>query len=191
MADVVLLGDSIRMGYQATAIGALEGIATVWSPVENGGDSRRLLSHVEDWIVAQAPRVVHLNAGLHDLKREFGTGAQQVPLPEYEENLRALFSRLRREPELVILWAATTPTNEEWHRQNKPFDRLAVDVAAYNASARRIADEFAIPVNDLHQVITSYGRDQLLSRDGVHFTPAGYTLLGQTVAAFIQRHLPR
>jgi len=40
---VVLVGDSIRMGYQAEVATRLADIAEVWGPEENGGNSANLL----------------------------------------------------------------------------------------------------------------------------------------------------
>ena len=39
MKAVILIGDSIRMGYQETVREQLGGRAGVWGPAENGGTS--------------------------------------------------------------------------------------------------------------------------------------------------------
>ena len=83
----------------------------------------------------------------------------------------------------------TTPVNEIWHHERKGFDRLEADVAAYNAVALKVADDFAIPVNDLFGIITGAGRDSCLTPDGVHFTPEGCALLGKAVAEFVKPRL--
>jgi len=64
---VVLIGDSIRMGYQAVVQRELEGIAQVSGPEQNGGTSGHVLANLEAWVLAQgpAPDVVHLTCGLH------------------------------------------------------------------------------------------------------------------------------
>ena len=71
MKKVILIGDSIRMGYQPTVQQALLNQAHVWVPQENGGTSTNVLAHLDEWILSHRPDIVHLNCGLHDLKTEF------------------------------------------------------------------------------------------------------------------------
>ena len=87
--SAVLIGDSIRIGYQAHVMAALSGQAEIWVPEQNGGDSRNVLAHLDEWVLARAPDLVHVNCGLHDLKRAFGAGPN-VPLEEYAANVRQL-----------------------------------------------------------------------------------------------------
>ena len=77
---VVLIGDSIRMGYQDHVVSQLAGRAEVWAPEENGGDSRNVLAHLDQWVFVRQPDLVHVNCGLHDLKRAFGAESA-VPWP--------------------------------------------------------------------------------------------------------------
>ena len=68
---VILIGDSIRMGYQEVVWHELSDIADVWAPMENGGNSENVLNHMETWVLSRTPDIVHLNCGLHDIKKEF------------------------------------------------------------------------------------------------------------------------
>jgi lysophospholipase L1-like esterase len=182
MITVVLIGDSIRMGYQETVRSQLAGWADVWGPEENGGTSERVLANLDDWALSRPFSVLHINCGLHDLKREFGQDENAVPLEDYEKNVRAIMTRAKEATQAPVVWALTTPVNEAWHHETKPFDRFEVDVGAYNAVARDLAGELGVIVNDLFGVVTSAGRDDLLLPDGVHFKPEGYALLGGRVA---------
>ncbi len=185
---VVLIGDSIRMGYQDHVASQLAGRAEVWVPEENGGDSRNVLAHLDQWVLARQPDVVHVNCGLHDLKRAFGA-ASAVPLDEYERNVRQILQRLQRELNGAVVWATTTPVDENWHHQNKGFDRLEADVEAYNAAARAVAEDLDVPIDDLFAVVQREGKARLLTQDGVHFTEEGSQLLGRVVAECVWGHL--
>ena len=189
MQKVVLIGDSIRMGYQEVVRRALAGAAEIWSPEQNGGTTRNVLDHLEEWVIDQQPDVAHLNCGLHDVKKEFGAAETAIPLLPYEDNVRQILQRVQRETGAAVIWATTTPVNETWHHQNKGFDRFEADVEAYNQVAVRLAGELGVPVNDLFGLITRSGRDEYLTPDGVHFTDEGSALLGQAVAAFIRPYL--
>ena len=78
MPKVVLIGDSIRMGYAPLVAKLLDGKATVISQSVNGEDSGNVLRHLDEWVIEEKPDVVHINAGLHDLKLTDRT--YQVPL---------------------------------------------------------------------------------------------------------------
>ena len=187
MKKIILIGDSIRIGYQPTVQKELAGQADVWGPEENGGESRYVLARLDDWVITRHPDIVHLNCGLHDLRKEFGADTSAVPLDEYRANLEMIFQRIRDHSSARIVWAATTPVNEQWHHETKPFDRFEADVLAYNRQAQEVAAQFGAEIDDLYAVVTRAGRDQHLLPDGVHFTDAGYTLLGRAVAEALTR----
>lgn len=179
---VILIGDSIRMGYQGVVTRELAGMAEVWGPEQNGGNSENVLNNLEEWVLSHPAAVVHINCGLHDIKKEFDTGEAAIALEPYEVNVRKILGRLKGEFEGKVVWAATTPVNEKWHHENKGFDRFEADVDRYNDIASGIAGELGIPIDDLFFVITRAGRDRLLQRDGVHFIEEGSELLGKAVA---------
>ena len=185
---VVLIGDSIRMGYQDHVASELADRAEVWVPEENGGDSRNVLAHLDQWVFSRQPDLVHVNCGLHDLKRAFGAESE-VPLDEYERNVRQILQKLQRELNGAVVWVSTTPVDENLHHQNKGFDRLEADVDAYNAAACAVAEDLGVPIDDLFAVVEREGKARLLTQDGVHFTEEGSQLLGRVVAKCVWGHL--
>ena len=189
MPGVVLIGDSIRMGYQQTVAEALEGEAEVWSPQANGGDSRNVLAHLDEWAFQRNPRVVHVNCGLHDLKKDFATGAPQVPLDAYADNVLQILTRLLAMEGTCVLWASTTPVDEELHHAKKGFDRFEADVEAYNARAAAHCRALGVEIDDLFDVVQRADKRAILREDGVHFSDEGSRILGGAVAYCIRRHL--
>ncbi|MHC4985078.1 MAG: SGNH/GDSL hydrolase family protein [Planctomycetota bacterium] len=186
MKTVILIGDSIRMGYEATVRSELAELAEVWTSQDNGGTSENVLARLDEWAISRQADLVHLNCGLHDIKTECDQDARGVPLDAYRENVRRILSRLKTETDATIVWASCTPVNEAWHNATKPFARFEADVNAYNAAAAKIAEELGIVVDDLFSVAMSAGRDELLIEDGVHFKPEGSALLGEAVAECIK-----
>lgn len=186
LSDVILIGDSIRMGYQAFVEKELEGEARVWGPRENGGTSANVLARLDEWVLSRGADVLHLNCGLHDLRKEFGADDPAVPLARYRANLEEIFTRVLGDGGTTLIWAATTPVNEEWHHANKGFERFEADVEAYNRAALAVAERFGVPVNDLFDVVVRAGRDGLLQPDGVHFAEEGCALLGKAVAGAVR-----
>ncbi len=189
MQTVMLIGDSIRIGYQDGVCRRLASRAQVYGPSSNGGTSRNILDHMDEWLGTNKPDVIYINCGLHDLRREFGSEVSAVPLNEYAENVRSILQRLRKQTGAAVACALTTPVNQEWHHKNKPFDRFEADVTAYNLAAAGAANEAGVPVNDLFTVVMKNGRDELLQPDGVHFKPAGYEIIAEQVSGFILKLL--
>lgn len=189
MKKVILIGDSIRMGYQQTVREELAGAAEVVWPEMNGYDSRNVLAKIDEWAIAPQPDLVHVNCGLHDLKRDRVRGEFQVPPEDYAANVEQILQRLTSQTRAKILWATTTPVNERWHRLRKPFDRMEADVEVYNARALEICERLGVLVDDLYTFVMRAGRDEYMSQDGVHFTDDGYEMLGIEVARVIRGQL--
>jgi dienelactone hydrolase/lysophospholipase L1-like esterase len=190
LPKVVLVGDSIRLGYAPRVSKRLSGKAVVVSSPENGGDSVNVLSHLDEWVVRQKPAIVHLNCGLHDLKRSKADGRHQVELERYAENLRQIVGRIRAGTDAVLVFSNTTPILDERHAQRRAeFDRTEADVGRYNAKATEIMSELGVPVDDLHWVVEQGGMQAMLGADGTHYTPAGSDRLAEAVADCVLRHL--
>lgn len=188
MKQILLVGDSISIGYRETVRQTLAGQAEVWFNEANSEDSRNLLRYQQSWFMNRPADLIHFNCGLHDLKRPFdaaGPEGNQVPLPEYRQNLEALLETLQSQHQAQLVFALTTPVNETWHQANKSFARFNSDVAAYNAAATEICRRLNVPINNLHETVTATGRDRILVEDGVHYTNEGYILLGQAVATYL------
>lgn len=59
MKTIILIGDSIRMGYSPFVRQELEGKAQIWEPEANGGTSRNVLSNLDEWVLAREGDIVH------------------------------------------------------------------------------------------------------------------------------------
>jgi lysophospholipase L1-like esterase/dienelactone hydrolase len=186
---VLLLGDSIRLGYAPLVAKKLAGKAEVVSPAENAADTANTLKMLDKWLADARPAVVHFNCGLHDLKFGKKTRAHQVPLDEYQANLKTIVERLRKATPHVV-FANTTPILDDRHAARKAdFDRFDKDVRAYNARAFHEMERLGVPVNDLYAVVEDGGPAELLGKDGTHYAPAGNERLADAVADSIRRQL--
>jgi lysophospholipase L1-like esterase len=194
LPTVVLLGDSIRLGYAPIVEKILAGKAVVISPKANGGDSNNLLKHLDEWVIGEQPAIVHFNCGIHDTKKSKTTGQFQVPPDRYEANLRKIIERIRKDTKATILFATTTPLLDDRAaktRTKAEYELLNASVEEYNKIAGKVMREMDLAVNDLYGLLRDPGtRSKLISADGVHFTTEGRETLGKAVATFITKHLP-
>jgi len=187
---VVLVGDSIRMGYAPIVAKLLDGKAIVVSAKPNGEDSGNVLRNLDEWVIKEKPAVVHLNAGLHDLK--LTDKGYQVPLAEYEKNLKAIIERIRKETKATVVFGTTTPIIDKLHAERKAgFDRFEADVQKYNVAAVSVMKQAGVPIDDLHTLVESRGRDKVMGPDGTHYTQEGYEILAAAVTESIVRSLGR
>ena len=186
---VVLIGDSIRMGYQAVVKEALVGKAQIWAPEDNCRYAAYALEHLDEWISSRRPDVIHLNVGLHDMYLMKETGAPRTSLEDYGKNLRKIFERITKETSAILILALTTPAHEQWQEVSEGYGRVVrrdSDVVRYNQLAGQLAKEFSLPVNDLYRVVGEVGKEELMTKDGVHFNAKGNDRLGNAVATRIR-----
>jgi lysophospholipase L1-like esterase len=188
LPKIVLVGDSIRLGYAPLVAKRLEGKAVVVSSQANGGDSANVLKNLDEWVIREKPDIVHLNAGLHDLKLDKTSKKYQVEVAQYEKNLKEIVARIRRETKATILFADTTPIDDERHaKRGSNFDRTEADVERYNKAAVALMKTEGIAVHDLHGLVARHGAETMLGNDGTHYTPAANEVLADAVADVLSR----
>ncbi len=179
---VLLIGDSISIGYTVPVRQQLAGKANVHRAPTNCGPTTRGLEQLDQWLAGGRWDVIHFNFGLHDLKRI--DGQQQVPITQYEANLRTIVARLKKTGAKLI-WASTTPVPPG--ELSPP--RSNEDVVAYNAVARRVMEESGVAINDLYGfALPRLGEIQ--RPNNVHFTAEGSAALAEKVVQAIVRQLP-
>jgi hypothetical protein len=181
---VLLIGDSISIGYTLPVREALRGRANVHRPPGNCSSTGYTLSKLEEWLGKGNWDVIHFNWGLHDAKLP-PEGVRHAPPDVYEQNLRKLVTRLRATGAKLI-WATTTPVPMGGNlAPNRRFD----SVDKYNAIAAKVMAEFGVAKNDLNAAIApqvaKFGRP-----NDVHFTAEGSAFLAEHVARSVAAQLP-
>ncbi len=189
---VLLIGDSISIGYTVPVRRMLAGEANVIRPLTNCGPTTRGVQHIDEWLGDGKWDVIHFNWGLHDLKY-VGTrgdaivavgseGSHQQVAPEaYAANLERLVKRLKQTG-AALVWCATTPVPEG------AKGRVVGDSEKYNAIAAEIMQRHGVPINDLY-VATMEKQDEIQLPANVHFKPAGSEYLGEQVVKQIRAAL--
>ena len=179
---VLLVGDSISIGYTLPVREMLKGRANVHRIPENGGPSTKGLQKLDQWLGSTEWDLIHFNWGLHDLKF-MENGKRQVSLDDYEQNLSKIVERLKQTGASLI-WASTTPVP---HGNLKPV-RKPEDDLIYNLVAERVMREQQVAINDLYGL--AYPQlDQIQRPENVHFTPSGSRILAEQVASAIDKQL--
>lgn len=186
MKKIVLIGDSIRMGYDKYVKDALCGVASVVYPDENCRFAEYVLRYAHEWKARGAwgddIDLVHWNAGLWDVLELF----EDDPLtsPEYygeaiariDRRLRMLFPRAK------MIFATSTPVAERLC--SRDFRRHNATIEKYNRIALDALKDTDTVIDDLYA--TADGCPEEYHSDFVHYyTPEGTKLIGDQVLSVI------
>ena len=194
LPNVLLIGDSISIGYMVDVRKQLDGVANVYRPAVNCGPTTRGLQSLEAWIGDRKWDVIHFNFGLHDLKfmgpkgqnladPNAATSQRQVPIDQYADNLRKIAERLKATGATVI-WRETTPVPAG------AAGRIAGDAKRYNdAAAKVMAEVGGIQIDPMYDFATEHADLQL--KANVHYTPAGSKKLAEQVAKSVRNALEK
>jgi acyl-CoA thioesterase-1 len=192
---VLLIGDSISMGYTLTVRSALGGKANVHRPKANCGPTDSGLKYIDEWLGEGKWDVVHSNWGLHDVMHYLNSVAREDRVPhttegafrrnspeQYEEKLRQLVAKLRATG-ATLIWASTTPIPNSSTGMWKPGDS-----ALYNKIAAEVMKENGIATDDLW-TFAEPKLAEIQNEGDVHFSSKGSALLGKEVARLIEQVL--
>ena len=187
---VLLIGDSISIGYTLDTRAMLKGRANLHRIPTNGGHTAKGLAEMDKWLGEGKWDVIHFNWGLHDLKYVVPgagklalppKGKRVTPVEQYAKNLDQLVKRMRKTGAKLI-FATATPVPKGCG------GRVAGDAKVYNTVAVKVMKANSVPVNDLYAFILP--KLKTLQRPAnVHFLPEGSKALAHQVAASIMKAL--
>ena len=173
MKKVLLLGDSIRSGYDKAIRKTLEGKAEVYFPNDNCRFAAYLLRYLHEYgetVENGKPDVIHWNAGLWDCLRLFGEDVH-TPVEIYAYYIDRICARIQKIfPESKVIFATSTAVQSE--RMSADFKRYNEEIEAYNAAAVEVVRKYGFAVNDLYAVSASLP-DEAHSDPVHYYTPIG------------------
>ncbi|KHJ37429.1 GDSL-like lipase/Acylhydrolase [Pedobacter glucosidilyticus] len=187
--NVLIIGDSISIGYTPFIQKALTGVNVEHNP-GNGGPTTRGVQNIEKWLGDREWDVITFNFGLHDMvhrdssnKYDVVKGKISVPLEDYRKNLQAIVDKLKETTATIIFINTTTvPENAAGRKVESP--------AQYNKIALEVMKKNKIEVLDLYK--TSLTVHPANSKPGnVHYTEQGYELLAQPITDKIKSLLKK
>jgi acyl-CoA thioesterase-1 len=187
---VLLIGDSISVGYTLPTRKLLEGKANVHRPGENCGPTTRGLEKLDQWLGDKKWDVIHFNFGLHDLKYVDETGKmvavakgkQNILVDQYEKNLRDIVARLKKTGAKLI-WRNTTQVPKGANGREEGSE------VKYNEVAAKVMKENNIPTHDMHKFIESH--PEYIQKKNVHYSKETNLALAKEVATEIEAVLKK
>jgi acyl-CoA thioesterase-1 len=180
---VLLVGDSVSIGYTLGVRANLKGKANVHRIPQNGGATEVGLEKMTAWLGDGKWDVIHFNFGLHDAKYSSET-TLRATREQYADNLRKLIAQMKATGAKLI-FATTTPVPKDGVLSpTRRFD----SIPERNKVAMQVMQENGVAIDDLYAAVLPV-RDKVGRDNDVHFGPEGYELLAKAVAASIEAQL--
>lgn len=200
LPNVLILGDSISIGYTLNVRELLKGEANVYRPASADGrkpincsDSITGLKRLDGQLEGHDWSVIHFNWGLHDLKHVKEAGKQinssnpddpqLTTEKQYARNMSRILTKLEATGARLV-FATTTPVVPG---TTNPL-RAPEAPKAYNAAALKVMKVNDIRVNDLHAFCEPHLDEWQLPKN-VHFKPEGSSAMAKEVASVIREEL--
>lgn len=189
MKNVLLIGDSIRQGYDKAVKKALEGKANVYFPEDNCRFSAHILRHVDEYcgMIKDAELdIIHWNCGLWDCVRQWEEDPHTPP-DIYAYYIERICIRIKKlYPNAKVFFATTTRVIED--QMNKNFKRCNSDIEEYNRIATDIVKKYGFEVDDLYAVSLRIG--DIAHSDPTHYnTPEGEAAFSEQVVSCLMPYI--
>jgi acyl-CoA thioesterase-1 len=182
---VLILGDSISIGYTPRLRKSLEGKANVHRPTTNCRWSAFGDEKIHEWLGNKKWDLIHFNFGLWDW---YGWSQDTKATPEsYSKSLNNIVQKLKKS-EATLVFAMTTPPCVGPEKKA----RITVSKARaqeFNQAALRVMKKHGVVVNDLYVLIENEREKYQLGKNNVHYNEAGRDLLATQVAKVIKEQL--
>lgn len=190
LRNVLILGDSISIGYTPFVQSMLAYLAEVERPMLESGEAENCegttkgLKNLKRWLGNTDWDVIHFNFGLHDMKHvDAATGENsrnpddplQADLKQYKKNLTQIVEILK-ETGADLIFATTTPYPD----QTEGVLRDPGMPEKYNRVAIKIMNKNNVTINDLY-TFAKPRLDEIQLPNNVHFRDLGYRELADKV----------
>lgn len=186
LPNVLIIGNSISVGYTPYAQEELKGKCNVYRIPENGGDTNKCLKKLDFWLGDNNWDVIHFNFGLHDLKRIKNnqldiTGKVVNTKYVYAQNLEEIVKRLKEASDAKLIWASISviPKGAD--------GRIKGTEVEYNQIAEKIMNHHGINIDDQYKLTLSHPDEQIEAN--VHFHKKGSKRQAKQVVASILESL--
>ena len=187
LPNVLIIGDSISIGYYHYVAPALAPVANVFRINPNAGNTEKGMLYLDQWLtytmldgtVIDKWSVIHFNFGLHDIRR----GSREwVELPKYIENLEVMTKKMLLTGATLIFATSTFFT---WCCEG----RLNSDIVLYNEAAVSLMQYYSIGVNDLYSLSSCFPALLYIADCDVHPNRYGRKILADKVSLSIANAL--
>jgi len=184
---VLIIGDSISIGYTPRVRKLLDGKANIHRPKTNCRWSAFGNENVLDWIGDEKWDLIHFNFGLWDW---YGWKQENKATPQsYAKSLEGVVQKLKSSGAKLV-FAVTTPPCIGPEKKVK-FMVSEERAEEFNRAALAVMKKYGVAINDLYSTIGKDRAKYQLGENDVHYNDAGRDLLAAQVSKIIKRELKK
>jgi len=176
---ILIIGDSISIGYTPHVKVMMGDRASVFHNNGNAEHTGTGLEKVEEWIGEEEWDIIQFNWGLWDLayrsdsskvqgKRDKINGKITYSPEEYASNLDSIVGLMKTLTKAKLIFVSTSYVPEG------EAGRFVEDALVYNDAAFKIMKKHRIPVNDIYEFSRLVHSEHSTADDNVHYTKEGY-----------------
>ncbi len=191
---ILIIGDSISIGYTPFVWKYFQGKALVTHNPGNAQHTGTGLEKIDEWIGSDDWDLIQLNWGLWDLAyvrfdeknvryRDKVNGKVTFSPEEYAANLDQLVTRIKQLTDAKLVFVTTT------YVPNEEIGRFTEDPEKYNAAAKAVMAKHRVPVNDIYEASIAIHQEEGLGNDDVHYSTKGSEALGKLITSFLEKEL--
>ncbi|RLD10461.1 MAG: SGNH/GDSL hydrolase family protein [Chlamydiae bacterium] len=194
LPNVLIIGDSISIGYTIPVRKMLKGKADVFRPGVNCEHSAFGVENISKWVAGRKWDVIHFNFGIWDThymhkgKMVLNSETNKYKIKnlyfrhttkQYIKNLKKIIAVLKK-TNAKLIFATTTP----YKYYDEATKQLLIN---NNKMAVKLMKKEGIEIDDLYNLVLPTAMKWHIS-DGCHYTPCGYEQLGKQVTAIIKQN---
>ncbi|WP_425638885.1 SGNH/GDSL hydrolase family protein [Algoriphagus yeomjeoni] len=192
--NILIIGDSISIGYTPFVIDHFKGKATVTHNPGNAQHTGTGLEKIDEWLGDEEWDIVQFNWGLWDLayrhvdakpygNRDKVNGTVTYSVEEYAKNLDSLVTHIKSKTDAKLIFVTTTYVPEE------EAGRFTTDPQKYNTAAISVMKKHDVLINDIYQKSKKIHKNHGIGSNDVHYKKKGYKLLGENISSFLEKQL--
>lgn len=182
---VLIIGDSISIGYTPRVRKILNGRANVHRPKTNCKWSAFGDQKINEWIGNEKWDLIHFNFGLWDW---YGWSQEIKANPRsYSKSLDNIVQNLKKSGAKLVFAMTTPPCVGP--EKNAGIKISKARAKQFNQAALRVMKKHGVMVNDLYALIENEQKRYQLGENDVHYNESGRDLLAAQVATFIKKQL--
>jgi hypothetical protein len=193
-AKVLIIGDSISIGYTSFVKKELDNKAIITHNPGNAQHTGYGLENIENWIQHDDYDIIQFNWGLWDIcyrnpdskvqgNRDKINGKQTFTLEEYRKNLEKIVKILKEKTNARLIFVTTSYVPKE------EAGRFEKDAVKYNKIAKQVMKQYSVQVNDIYKKSKTIHEKYGLGNDDVHYQTKGYEELGKEIASFLNTEI--
>ncbi len=193
---LLIIGDSISIGYTPFVQKNLRNIADVYHNPGNAQHTGTGIDSIETWIGENQYEIIQFNWGLWDLcyrspdsmeqgNRDKINGKLTYSVDDYGNNLDLIVKMIRKKSNAELIFVTTTYVPEG------EAGRFKEDVIKYNEIAKKVMVSNKVKINDIYEKSMMVHHDFGKEMNDVHYLPKGYEKLAAQISDFLENEIKK